>query len=121
MANEINIQASITMQKFTPAMQCSGSKDINQTNSCGNVNVQSLTTSTGQALQLGGITSNLGYLFVKNLDQSNNVQLTLDSNNAQIFALIRPNEFCLVPVSQNTIYGKAVTSTANVMVAAAQT
>ncbi|SRR5258707_363894 len=121
MANEINIQAILTVQRYTPAVQGSGNLNITQTNSGGNLSIQNLGTGTGQALQLGGIASSLGYLFVKNLDTTNNVQLTLDSNNAQIFALLRPGEFCMMPVNQNTIYGKAAANNANVMVVAAQT
>ncbi len=93
MANEINIQAALTVQRFTPAVCGSGNLNINQTNNCGNACVQNLGTGTGQALQFGGITTALGYLFVKNVDTTNNVQLTLDTANAQVFALLRPNEF----------------------------
>jgi hypothetical protein len=121
MANEINIQASLTVQKFSPATQGTGNKDITQTNSCACSNIQSLGTGTGQALELGVITSNLGYLFVKNLDATNNALLTLDSANAQVFALLRPSEFCLVPVNQNTLYGKSSASTVSVLVCACQT
>ncbi len=121
MANEINIQAAITVQKFSPAVSGSASKDITQTNSCACSNIQSLGTGTGQALEVGAITTNLGYLFVKNLDATNNALLTLDSNNAQVFALLRPGEFCLLPVNQNTLCGKSSASTVNVAVYACQT
>ena len=121
MANEINIQASITVQKFSPAVSGSASKDITQTNSLVFSNVQSIGTGTGQILGLGVITTNLGYLFVKNLDGTNNALLTLDSNNTQVFALLRPGEFCLVPVNQNTLYGKSSAGTVNVLVCACQT
>jgi len=120
MANEINIQATLTVQKFSPPVQGFGVKDINQTNAGAITNIQNLSTATLQQLNLGGMMTNVGYLFVKNLDQTNNALLTLDSANAQVFALLRPNEFCLVPVNQNTIYGKSSASTVNVLICAAQ-
>src|SRR5260221_5152693 len=106
MANEINIQAILTVQRYTPAVQGSGNLNITQTNSGGNLSIQNLGTGTGQALQLGGIASSLGYRFVKNLDTTNNVQLTLDSNNDHLVALLRPGEFGITRLNQNTTTGK---------------
>ncbi len=120
MANEINIQAVLTGQRFSPPMQGSGNLNINQTNTHCIGNVQNVPTA-GLALQFGDCSTNLGYLFVKNLDATNYVQLTLDSGFAQIFAKLRPSEFCLMPVNQNTIYAKANTAACDVMVCAAQT
>ena len=121
MANELNIQAILTAQRYSPAMQGSGNLNINQTATLSVCNIQSLTTGTGQSLNIGSIgTSQAGYLFVKNLDQTNNAQLTLDSANSNVFAVLKPNEFCLVPVSNLTVYGKASASTVSVLVVAAQ-
>jgi hypothetical protein len=120
MANEINIQASLTVQKFSPATQATGYKDITQTLTGVCSNVQSLTTTAAQLLT-GSIGTSLGYLFVKNLDATNNALLTLDSGGTQVFALLRPGEFCLVPVNQNALYGKASAATVSVCVCAAQT
>ncbi len=37
MANEINIQAILTVSKFAPGVQGSGNLNITQTNNCANV------------------------------------------------------------------------------------
>src|SRR5712692_6043624 len=109
MANEINIQALLTGQRFSPPMQGSGNLNINQTNTHCIGNVQNISTA-GLALQLGDCSSNLGYLFVKNLDPTNYVQLTLDSGIGHICAKLRPSEFCMRPRNRNTVYAKPNTA-----------
>jgi len=118
MANEINIQAVLTMQRFTPAMQGSGNLNINQTGTHFVANVQNIATGAEQLTLVDVAT--LGYLFVKNLDLTNYVQLGLDSGVTQIFAKLRPGEFCLVPVNQTAIYAKANTAAVDVLVCAAE-
>jgi hypothetical protein len=119
MANEINIQAILTAQRFSPGMQGSGNLNINQTNNGCVSNVQGLSTSYA-ALKFADMTS-LGYLFVKNLDQTNSVKLSLENGTTKEFALLRPNEFCLVPVAQDNFWGKTTAGTASVLVVATQT
>ncbi|SRR6266540_1987580 len=118
MANEINIQAILTVQRFTPALQGAGNKDITQTGTHGITNVQNVGTAA-ELLTFVDVAT-LGYLFVKNLDATNYMQLALDSGFAQIFAKIRPGEFCLLPANQNTVYAKANTAAVDVMVVAAE-
>src|SRR6266516_839138 len=108
MANEINIQATLTVQRFIPAIQGSGNLNINQTGTHCIGNVQNVGTAAEQ-LTIADVAT-LGYLFVKNLNVTNFVQLGLDSAVTQIFAKLRPGEFCLVPVNQNAIYAKANTA-----------
>jgi len=118
MANEINIQAVLTIQRSTPPMCASGALDITQTGKHCICSVQNIGT-TAEQLVIGDCAT-LGYLFVKNLDATNYVQLGLDASVTQIFAKLRPNEFCLVPANQNAIYAKANTAACDVCVTAAE-
>jgi len=54
MANEINIQATLTVQRFSPAMQGSGSLNINQTGMHCIGNVQNIGTAA-EALSFGTV------------------------------------------------------------------
>lgn len=118
MANEINIQAILTIQRSTPPMQASGALDITQTGKHCICNIQNIGTSA-ESLVFGD-SATLGYVFIKNLDATNYVQLGLDSGVTQIFAKLRPNEFCLVPTNQNSLWAKANTAACDVMVCAAE-
>ncbi len=118
MANEINIQATLTVQRSTPPMQAGGSLNINQTGKHCICNVQNIGTSAEQLVF--GDCASMGYLFVRNQDITNYVQLGIDSGVTQIFAKLKPGEFCLVPCNQNAIYAKANTAACDVIVAAAE-
>jgi len=118
MANEIKIQAVLTIQRSTPPVCASGTLDITQTGKHCICNVQNIGTSA-EALVLGDCAT-MGYLFVKNVDPTNYVQLGLDSGVTQIFAKLKPNEFCLVPCNQNSIYAKSNTAACDVVVSAAE-
>jgi len=129
MANEINIQAVLTFQRFTPAFQGAGAMDITQASSikCGITNVQNIGT-TAEALSLGDVTTGptsaegLFYIFVKNLGPTNFVELSTD-NFTKVFTKLRVNEFCLLPVSQTfnqaaVLYARANTAAVDVCVVA---
>lgn len=129
MANEINIQAVLTAQRFSPPMVGSGSLNINQTGTKCIGNVINVTTGANATLQIDG-TANLGYVFVKNLDttawsQSNYVDVALDNGSppTQVIAKLRAGEFCLMPVkgSTTTLYARATGIAADVLFCAAQT
>src|SRR5207249_6427329 len=91
MANEINIQASLTFQRFIPLLQGSGNLNINQTATHGIFNVQNVGTTAEQLTGVDVVT--LGYLFVKNLDATNFVQLATDNtfSATSTFAKLRPD------------------------------
>ncbi len=121
MANEINIQAALTFQRFIPLLQGSGNLNINQTGTHGIFNVQNVGTT---AEQLTGVdVATLGYLFVKNLDATNFVQLATDNafSATSTFAKLRPGEFCLVPSNATTMpWAKANTAGCDVLVCAVE-
>jgi len=119
MANEINIQAALTVQRSTPPMQATGVLDITQTGKHCICSIQNIGT-TAEQLVIGDCAT-LGYLFVKNIDPTNYVQLGLDSAvSTQIFTKLKPNEFCLIPCNTSTLYAKANTAACDVVVAAAE-
>ena len=116
---DINMQAILTVTKSASTLQGVGTWDITQQTATkrNNSTIQNLTTTTSTTLQIGTI-SPLGYLFVKNLGAVN-VSLAL-ANNSQVFATIRPSEFCLVPTATGTVYAWTASSNADVLIVAAE-
>jgi hypothetical protein len=127
MANEINLQAVFTVQRYTPALQGVGNININQTGTRCVARVVNVTTSANLTLQIDG-TTQFAYVFVKNLDttawsQSNYVHVALDNTSppAQIIAKLRAGEFCLIPVKEATsLYARAFGINADILFCAAQ-
>jgi len=109
MANEITVQASLAFQRDIIALQAAGTKPITQSpGTKGLLNQLSVSNVTGgSAVKLIDTTAppitSLGYLFVKNLDSSLNVDLALDNAFANIFAKLKPQEFCLLPLNATTV------------------
>lgn len=75
--------------------------------------VQSIGFAAAELIDLGGDIGTLGYIMIKNLDATNFVELSLN-DFTQKFAKLRPGEFCILPVSSNTIYAKADTAACDV-------
>lgn len=126
MANEITIQAVLAFQRFSPGMQAAATKDVTAANSLGASIVQTLST-TETALNLGTLgapPANLYYIFVKNLDATIDVELSTPDAGAGnwIFALLQPDQFCIVPVKGGrTIKAKAASGTPKILICAAST
>jgi hypothetical protein len=127
MPNQINIQAALTVQNATVSvLQGAGTWPITQTGSRAVANLVKVNSShasdTVSTIEFN--VGTVGYLFVKNQDTNNFVKLALDSGLNNIFAKIRPNEFCLVPVNQSTFYarhsGTTQYQTADVLFVAAE-
>lgn len=121
MANEISISAQLSANKSsTQVASGSQSKSVDMAGDQMIANVQIIGTSA-EALSLVDVTVG-GYLFVRNMDATNFVQLALDSAVAtQIFAKLKPSEFCLFrPPAGATIYAKADTANCNLQVVAVE-
>ena len=121
MANEINIQAVLTVQRTGLALQGSATKDIDQdSGSNGLQNLQSIapSTTTGTTINIGSLSfpSNRGFLFVKNTDSTNFVELSVANADqttfeASVFAKLLAGEFCLLPMkTSKTYYARANTA-----------
>ena len=128
MANEINIQATLTLQKYSPALQGVGDLTITQTGTKCVSNVVNVGTSSPNAvIQIEGTTA-IAYLFVKNLDSAawdtgKFVEIGLDNGNppTQIIARLRAGEFCLIPVKAGAtaFYARATGATPDICYVAA--
>ena len=111
MASEINIQASVILQRSTIGLQAADTLPRDQTPGTKglstNVTVAANSDATGTLISVG---FNIGYLYVKNLDTSpqastKDVSLSLVAWNSaspnqgpQVFARLRSSEFCLIPL-----------------------
>lgn len=121
MANNITLNASlsvsgtgiaITGQSNPSAFAQAGSNVLEETVTL------STTTST---VPIGGIVS-MGYLFIKNLDATNNVRIGLTSpvSAGNAFAELKPGEGFVLPTRQTTIYAIAVAATPQILITAAE-
>ncbi len=121
MANEINIQAALSLQRSSGALVGTGNLPVSQNGLNGVLNVQSITT-TGGALSIGNVSfTSGGYLFVKNLDGTNYVEVGYDSGLTAFFSKLKASEFCLLPVDPGkTYYAKANGAPLYVQIAAVE-
>jgi hypothetical protein len=122
MADEITIQAALNVQRSTMSLQGAGTQPITPTGTRASGNHMTSATGSWTAVTLIGSGINAGYLFVKNLDGTNYLELALDNAGAQIFAKVRKNEFCLVPLKDSTsqIWARANTASVSAIIVAAE-
>ena len=115
MANTITLQASMAVSGSDGAISGSASNSISQSGSKRMADVQNIGTSF-EVLSIVDLT--VGYLFVKNLDATNYVQITSDgASGAKIFAKLRAGEACLLPADSSATYGaRANTSACDVLI-----
>jgi hypothetical protein len=118
MANEIQISAALTINRSGATFTGTGSSSITQAGSPNIANTQVIGTST-EALVIGDVTA-VGYLFLKNLDASNRIDISLATPvvaNAA-FCTLLPGECALIPTRLETIYALADSAPANLLVVA---
>lgn len=110
MANELNTNITFSVNKNNILISgvLNKSNDMSGTELISNV--QTIGESAGEALQLGDITGVPGGLFVRNLDETNYVELALDSNMTQKFAKLLPGQGLVLPPAVAAIYAKANTA-----------
>lgn len=117
MANEISIRAGVKGAKngatielplVTKARTMAGDAMFQ--------NVQNIGTG-GEQLDFGGLTT-VGVLALKNLSDTNdvNVSLTSGAASAGAFAILAPGEPLVIPTRQTTVYAKAIGGASNVLV-----
>jgi len=94
-----------------------GSFNVTQAGTDNIGNVQNIGTST-EALVLGDVTT-IGYLFLKNQDATNYVEISLTNPvGAEAFIKLLAGESAFIPTRQTTIYAKANTAAVDLFVAA---
>lgn len=106
MANEISISGGLTHNR-NGSISKSHSVQITQSGTDYVLQTQNIGTSA-ELIDKGDI-GTVGYMYVRNLDATNYVELALDSGATQIFAKLLPGEFCVIPTRQQ-VYGRANTS-----------
>jgi hypothetical protein len=120
MANEIQISASLAVSRSGATFTGVGSSTITQAGTPSIANTQVIDNVTTEALLIGDVTA-VGYLFVKNLDASNYVELSLATPvlPAAAFVTLLPGECALIPTRLEVIYAKANSAPVNLLVVAA--
>lgn len=118
MANEISMTLSFAVNKSGTSISSAVSKQATMSGDAKISNTQNIGTST-EALQIGDITD-LGYMYVQNLDATNFVQFSLTTpvTAGNAFAKLLPGEAFFVPCRNELIYGLADTSACNAQVTA---
>lgn len=118
MSNTINfsVTAGVTLSAGG-TITGTGSGTITQAGTDNIGSVQNIGTST-EALVIGDVTT-IGYLFLKNLDATNYVEISLTSPvGAEAFIKLLAGECAFLPTRQTTIYGKANTAAVDLLVVA---
>jgi hypothetical protein len=118
MANEIQLSASLSCTKSGATVTGTSSNVITQAGTPSIANVQIVGTTT-EALLIGDIT-NIGYVYLKNLDATNFVQVGLNTPvaDADSFITLLAGECAVFPTRLEVIYAKANTAPCNVQVVA---
>jgi hypothetical protein len=110
MANETSVSVSISVTKSGASVSASASKTLNMSGNEMVMATQTIGFAAAELLNLADV-STLGFLYVKNLDETNFVQLGLDTLvSTKIFAKLLAGEFCLIPMPTAAIYGLADTA-----------
>lgn len=119
MANEIQVSATLTATKnsFTISGSSTGYHDM-----AGNNLIEATQTigTSYEALALGDISGAPGYLYVKNMDATNYVELALDTGMTEKFIKLLPGQAAVFPPAVGTIYAKANTAPCLCAVAACE-
>lgn len=119
MANEITVSATLNVSKGGAVINSSTSISATMAGDNMLTNVQAIGTGA-EAIVVGDITTP-GYIFVKNLDPTNYVELALDSGvSTQVFAKLMPGDVALFPAKTITMYAKANTASCNILVSFAE-
>lgn len=114
MANEITVAVSITCTKNGATVTGTASNTITMAGEQFISNVQAVGTSN-EALVVGDV-STVGWVFCKNLDATNYVEVSLDNAQADIIATLLPGEAALFKPGTTTLYAKANTAGCNLQV-----
>jgi hypothetical protein len=116
MANECRIDAAISFNKggvvvnpgqLTKSFDVTGSKAMD--------NVQAIGVAN-EAITFGDTVP--GTILLKNLDDTNYVEIFLDSGNTEKVTKLLAGQFALIPGPTTTLYGRANTAPVNLLVIA---
>ena len=118
MANEIQISAALTINRSGATFVGTGNSNITQAGSPNIANTQVIGT-TSEAIMIGDITA-VGYLFLKNLDASNYIEIGITTPVLPANAVITllPGECALIPTRLEAFYAIANSAPSNLLVVA---
>ena len=117
MANEITMTANLAVTKSGVTISSATSRTITMAGTEMIGNLQSIGFADAEALVVGDV-STIGYVLVKNTDETNFVQLAMDAPMAVPFAKLLPNDVALFPAASATIYAQAAVAACVVQVIA---
>ncbi len=127
MANEIVITDTLTINKDGTTINGSATQQETLAGVGKFTNVQNIGTSTEPIVFPADlITEGVGHLWLKNLDDTNYVQVGLNTPVTQIFARLKPGQTLHIPTDNAPtvdpgIYVKANTSACNIQIVASGT
>ena len=115
MANEISVSASLSVSKGGASISATGTVSFTMSGDQMLSNVQIIGTAA-EAITVGDVAT-IGYVFLKNMDATNFVEVALDSGvSTQKIAKILAGGIALFPASTATLYAKADTANVNLLV-----
>lgn len=117
MANEITISGSLAVAKgnvASEALTVSGLKATLTAEDFIKATQSIPTTAGGTAINLGGL-SNVGWVLIKNNDNTNYVDI-MTAVSGTAFARLKPGEFCLLRLTPAITAPAALANTAAVMI-----
>jgi hypothetical protein len=119
MSQEIAVAASISITKEGITVSAAGNKLADMAGGEMISNIQLISQSVVEVIGLGDI-STVGYIYVKNLDLANFIELATDDQMVHKFAKILAGDVTLIKSSSSTIYAKADTAAVRIHVVASE-
>ena len=132
MAKEVKIQATLTCQRFAPALLCgAGNLEVDQasTNKRSSTQFQTLSGTSETEVSFGTVPlATLGFVFIKNLNTDAKTVTVLVATGGgptyAPFAKLSAGQFCLIPVNAiittNSLYVKASAASVDLLVVVAE-
>lgn len=100
MADEARIVGSLTFQKGSGTRLTASSTGVNATVAGEDCVMQTQTATTTRALLGKGNITSVGLLFIRNLDATNNLKLSVADEASHDFATLLPGEFALLRLAR---------------------
>lgn len=109
MALELTLGVSLQYAKGNDVAAFSAAKQVTVSGTKRQCGVQALSTSA-ELVEVGEV-GTPGYGWFRNLDNTNNISLGLDSDADPAFCVLKPGEFALLRLVSATLYAKASAGT----------
>lgn len=117
MANEISVSVSLSASKGGATLSLQGTKTLDMAGE-DMIQCTQIVTTSAEALAFGDITGVPAYLGIKNLDDTNAINISLVSDGTTPFAILKAGQVMVLPPGASTIYGKAAGVNVHILLAA---